>query len=119
MPQFDVQLPGPGLAHGILLETLFPSTDQHFFPAAAPVTNSCGSRGGEKMRPTSDRMVSASTSEEAGLIEDLLSPQQVIDRPPELGRQDAERLGRAVLLGLPRLPALGPFAGTQVQTRRL
>ena len=60
----------------------------------------------------------SSAREEPGLVEDLLGAEQVIDGAAQLGRQDAERLAGAVLFVHPRLPALGPGAGPQVQARR-
>src|SRR5262245_65071394 len=56
---------------------------------------------------------------EAFLVERLLFAPQVVDRPRQSGRQDAQRLALAALLRLPLLPLPGPLAGSQKQTRRL
>src|SRR5438093_13767574 len=118
-PGAPVRRPAPriGLGSSSLLEP-YQSIPQHFFPAAAPFTRLRESRRGKNAAPSAET-VKASAREESGLVEDLLGPQQVIDRSTQLGRQDAERLGGAVLLRLPRLPTLGPRAGAQVQARRL
>src|SRR5439155_21021793 len=116
LPQLGAQLPGPGLAHRVLLENLA-STFPHFFPAAAPSTPAGELRRG-KNAASSPPIVEASACEEPGLVEDLPGPQQVIDRPPQLGRQNAERLGGAVLLRLACLPTFGPLACAAVQVRR-
>src|SRR5207245_279422 len=117
-PQLGVQLPGPGLAQRVLLKISTSQLPSIFSPPRLPRPR-LGSRGGEKMRHPQPAIVKASAREEPGLVEDLLGPQQVIHRPTQLGRQDAERLGGAVLFRLPRLPTLGPRAGAQVQARRL
>src|SRR5260370_42367007 len=112
-----VPLLGPGLAARLLLKNPA-STFQHFSPAAAPSTTAGESRRGKNAAPSA-RIVEASAREEPGLVEDLLGPQQVIYRPSQLGRQDAERFGGAVLLRLACLPTFGPLAGAQGQARRL
>src|SRR5260370_31873729 len=56
---------------------------------------------------------------EAALVEGDALGQYVVDGPRQLGGEDAQRLGRPALLLLLLLPAPGPFALPQKQTRRL
>src|SRR5262249_22492507 len=57
--------------------------------------------------------------QEAVQAEGRALAQQVVDRPPQPGRQDAQRLLRAVLLRQPLLPGLDRRAAPDQQTHRL
>src|SRR5262249_399912 len=52
---------------------------------------------------------------EAVLVEGLGLAPEVVDGPPQPGRQDGQGLPLAVPPGLPLLPAPGPVAATQEQ----
>src|SRR5256885_10819376 len=56
---------------------------------------------------------------EALFVEGLALAQHVVDCPPQLGRQDGQRLGLAALRLLLLLPALGPLTAAQQQAGRL
>src|SRR5215470_13979988 len=56
---------------------------------------------------------------EAFLVERLALAPQVVDRPRQPGRQDAQRLALAALLRLLLLPRPRPLAGSQKETRGL
>src|SRR5438034_7199962 len=89
LPQFDAQLPGPGVIHS------HPPESSVFPPPRLP-HGELGSRGGGKTRLAPDRIVAASTREESAFVEDRLRAQQMIDGAAELGGEDAERLARRV-----------------------
>src|SRR5262249_42438399 len=67
VPQFDAQLPGPGVVHAASSSTVFS-------PPRLP-HGELGSRGGEKTRRPYIRIMAASTREEASLVEHRLRPQ--------------------------------------------